>query len=61
MQWDIGNRGRVYNVRVVRSVRADVDDCIAESVENWIFPEDAAPKDEGSFVRILYPFVFTKD
>jgi hypothetical protein len=59
LQWDIGDKGRVYDVRVARPLLAEVDDCIAGLVEGWTFPPEAAPKAGDNVRRVIFPFVFS--
>ena len=55
LQWDIGERGKVSQVRVVQPLHPAVDDCVATALENWTFPVNAG----GDRVRrVLYPFSF---
>lgn len=53
MQWDIGKKGKVADVRVVRSVDPLVDDCVALKIESWVFPIEPKGDQVG---RVIFPF-----
>lgn len=55
LQWDIGAKGRVSQVRVVQPLQTDVDDCVAGALENWTFPVEPG---QEKVRRVLYPFTF---
>lgn len=53
MQWDIGKKGKVSEVRIVRSVDPLVDDCVALKIEGWVFPIEPTGDQVG---RVVFPF-----
>lgn len=55
LQWDIGAKGRVSQVRVVQPLHPEVDDCVAGALENWTFRVEPG---EERVRRVLYPFTF---
>ena len=55
LQWDIGEKGRVSQVRVVAPLQPDVDDCVAGALENWTFRVEPG---QEKVRRVLYPFSF---
>ncbi|MBX3022556.1 MAG: AgmX/PglI C-terminal domain-containing protein [Bdellovibrionales bacterium] len=57
MQWDIGEKGKTANVRVVQPFEPAVDDCVALKIESWTFPTE--PSEKGKVGRIVFPFVFS--
>lgn len=53
LQWDVTENGRVADVRVVRPLVPEIDDCIAGAVESWVFP--FRPQG-GKVRRVMFPF-----
>jgi len=56
LQWDIGAKGRVSQVRVVQPLHPEIDDCVAGALENWTFRVEPG---EDKVRRVLYPFTFS--
>ena len=57
IQWDIEERGKVTNAKVVKGTIKNkmLMQCLIKRLRSWIFPEP--PPDQIG--RVTYPFIFT--
>lgn len=55
MGWTITDTGMAKDVKVVQSLKKEVDECLTQKITTWKFP--AAPKGKTAVIE-AYPFVF---